>query len=597
MWLSSIAASRLWAAVTACMSPVRCRLSASMGTTWLYPPPAAPPLMPNVGPIDGCLIATVARFPMCLNPCPRPTVVVVLPSPSGVGVIALTTTYLAAGWLASSAMASSLIFITSSPCGSSRREGMPIASATSSSGFRAAPRAISRSLGKTMVLLFPNPQTQIPGRRKPSTPMPSDSPALTSAPNRYWPDDRSQCSRYEGTPARSSLMMSVATPATGARSAAPSGAMSSCRSAPHSRAISSAASVPVIRISARPWVRSTTLTNSSGAESAATVSSQPPTAAAAAAPGGASTSHSPGPEPTTSQPPSGFRGDAGRSSPPEPAEPGPASSRPQRPNGTPSALAIAPFHGARRWTLASGVQSVIVSAASLRAPLTSQPASTRTGGAGAIGLRATATPSANCSDTHPAPFGIHVGEVFHHPGADQPAARQPHRDPGPGRGQRSLDLRQADRAAEGGRHPARGHAAGDPRPVDDLARLGRHHRAVLRLQPDQPGAGQAILLVLPGQLGLAQEVVLVELDRPVKPRAEAAGQAVGVLADDKVALLKAQDALGLHPERRDPEVGAAVHQRLPDVQPVPGRDVQLVRQLAGEADPPQHAPVHPGDPR
>src|SRR4029077_9650864 len=100
-------------------------------------------------------------------------------------------------------------------------------------------------------------QIQIPGRRKPSTPMPSDSPALTSAPNRYWPDDRSQCSRYEGTPApstlMSSLMMSVATPATGARSSAPSGAMSSFRSAPHSRAISSAASGPVIRISARPW--------------------------------------------------------------------------------------------------------------------------------------------------------------------------------------------------------------------------------------------------------------------------------------------------------------------------------------------------------
>src|SRR5712675_1644432 len=414
----------------------------------------------------------------------------------------------------------------------------------------------------------------MPGRRKPSTPTPSDSPALTSAPNRYWPGDRSQCSRYEGTPARSSLTMSVATPATADRSAAPSGAMSSCRSAPHSRASMSAASGPVIRTSARPWVRSTTLTNSSGAESAAIVPSQP--AAAAAAPGGASTNHSPGPEPTTSQAPS------------RPS--GPAPSRPARPNGTPSALAIAPFHGARRWTLTSGVQSVIVSAASLRPPLTSHPASTRTGGAGAIGLRDTG------SDTHPAPFGIHVGEVFHHPGADQPAARQPHRDPGPGRRQRRLDLRQADRAAEGGRHPARGHAAGDPRPVDDLARLGRHHRAVLRLQPDQPGARQAILVVLPGQLGLTEEVVLVELDRPVQSRAEAAGQAVGVLTHDEVALLQPQDALGLHPERRDPQVGAAVHQRLPDVQPVAGRDVQLVAELAGEADPPQHAPVHPGDP-
>ena len=34
-WLSIIAASRLWAAVTACMSPVRWRLSRSIGTTWL----------------------------------------------------------------------------------------------------------------------------------------------------------------------------------------------------------------------------------------------------------------------------------------------------------------------------------------------------------------------------------------------------------------------------------------------------------------------------------------------------------------------------------------------------------------------------------
>src|SRR6266480_7431874 len=275
--------------------------------------------------------------------------------------------------------------------------------------------------------------------------MPSDSPALTSAPNRYWPDDRSQCSRYEGTPARSSLMMSVATPATGARSAAPSGAMSSCRSAPHSRAISSAASGPAIRISARPWVRSTTLTNSSGAESAAIVPSQPAAAAAAAAPGGASTNHSLGPEPTTSQRPSspGFRGGSGGSSPPEPA-----GSRPARPNGTPSALAIAPFHGARRWTFASGVQSVIVSGASLRPPLTSQPASTRTGGAGAIGLLDRG------SDTHPAPFGIHVGEVLGHPGADQPAAGQPDRDQGSRGRERSRDLPQADRAAERGRHPA-----------------------------------------------------------------------------------------------------------------------------------------------
>ena len=114
-WLSIIADSMLCAAVTACMSPVRCRFSTSIGTTWLYPPPAAPPLMPNVGPIDGCRIVTVARLPMWRNPWPSPTVVVVFPSPSGVGVIAVTTTYFAFGRSASSSIAASLTFTTLSP--------------------------------------------------------------------------------------------------------------------------------------------------------------------------------------------------------------------------------------------------------------------------------------------------------------------------------------------------------------------------------------------------------------------------------------------------------------------------------------------------
>ena len=78
-------------------------------------PPAAPPLMPNVGPIDGCLIVTVARLPMWRNPWPSPTVVVVFPSPSGVGVIAVTTTYFAFGAPASSSIAASLTFTTLSP--------------------------------------------------------------------------------------------------------------------------------------------------------------------------------------------------------------------------------------------------------------------------------------------------------------------------------------------------------------------------------------------------------------------------------------------------------------------------------------------------
>jgi hypothetical protein len=114
-WLSSMAESRLWAEVTACVSPVRWRLSISIGTTWLKPPPAAPPFMPNVGPIAGWRTATVALLPMWEKACPRPTVVVVLPSPSGVGVMAETTTYFAIGLSESSSMASSFIFATSLP--------------------------------------------------------------------------------------------------------------------------------------------------------------------------------------------------------------------------------------------------------------------------------------------------------------------------------------------------------------------------------------------------------------------------------------------------------------------------------------------------
>ena len=71
--------------------------------------------MPNVGPIDGCRSEMTAFLPICFIACPRPTVVVVLPSPSGVGVIAVTTTYFAFGRSASSSIASRRIFATSEP--------------------------------------------------------------------------------------------------------------------------------------------------------------------------------------------------------------------------------------------------------------------------------------------------------------------------------------------------------------------------------------------------------------------------------------------------------------------------------------------------
>ena len=90
MWLSTSAARRLFADVMAWKSPVKWRLMSSIGTTWAYPPPAAPPFMPNEGPSEGSRRHSIAFLPIKLSASVNPTVVVVLPSPAGVGVIAET---------------------------------------------------------------------------------------------------------------------------------------------------------------------------------------------------------------------------------------------------------------------------------------------------------------------------------------------------------------------------------------------------------------------------------------------------------------------------------------------------------------------------
>uniref|UniRef100_A0A915K760 Uncharacterized protein n=1 Tax=Romanomermis culicivorax TaxID=13658 RepID=A0A915K760_ROMCU len=57
------------------------------------PPPAAPPLMPNVGPCDGWRRQAKAFLPAWApNAWAKPMVVVDLPSPSGVGVMPATRT-------------------------------------------------------------------------------------------------------------------------------------------------------------------------------------------------------------------------------------------------------------------------------------------------------------------------------------------------------------------------------------------------------------------------------------------------------------------------------------------------------------------------
>ncbi len=88
--------------------------------------------------------------------------------------------------------------------------------------------------------------------------------------------------------------------------------------------------------------------------------------------------------------------------------------------------------------------------------------------------------------------------------------------------------------------------------------------------------------------------VLVELDRPRHRRAERSRLGVGVLADDDVLLLQAQDPLRLEPERADPLRLAGLQQRVPDVLAVRRREVDLVAELADEADPQQQR-VDAGD--
>ena len=62
----------------------------SIGATCEWPPPAPPPLTPKHGPSDGSRTQIMAFLPIAFSASPRPTVVVVLPSPAGVGEIAVT---------------------------------------------------------------------------------------------------------------------------------------------------------------------------------------------------------------------------------------------------------------------------------------------------------------------------------------------------------------------------------------------------------------------------------------------------------------------------------------------------------------------------
>ena len=91
MWLSINAESKLFADVIACISPVKWRFISSIGATWTYPPPVAPPFIPNTGPKDGSLNASIAFLFILDSPSASPIDIVVFPSPNGVGFIDVTS--------------------------------------------------------------------------------------------------------------------------------------------------------------------------------------------------------------------------------------------------------------------------------------------------------------------------------------------------------------------------------------------------------------------------------------------------------------------------------------------------------------------------
>src|SRR5664280_3789388 len=108
--------------------------------------------MPKTGPSDGWRMQTAARCPIRLSPCTRPMLVVVLPSPRGVGVIAVTTTYLpcfpfAAASASRRSIPSRRTLALYGPYCSTSSSLRPSSRATSMIGRGVTERAISRLPG------------------------------------------------------------------------------------------------------------------------------------------------------------------------------------------------------------------------------------------------------------------------------------------------------------------------------------------------------------------------------------------------------------------------------------------------------------------
>ena len=145
IWLSRSAAHKLLADVIAWKSPVKCRLSSSIGTTCAYPPPAAPPLIPKARQlrITSHLNERMPSFP---NASPSPTVIVVFPSPAGVGLMAVTRINFPSSLSLTLLMYSSDILALYFPYNSRSSSLMPHLAATFLIGSITASCAISMSV-------------------------------------------------------------------------------------------------------------------------------------------------------------------------------------------------------------------------------------------------------------------------------------------------------------------------------------------------------------------------------------------------------------------------------------------------------------------
>src|SRR5262249_47337427 len=155
--------------------------------------------------------------------------------------------------------------------------------------------------------------------------------------------------------------------------------------------------------------------------------------------------------------------------------------------------------------------------ASVWRPDTSQPATWTSGIPGAIGLRASGR-----SATQSFPGRIEMRMPLHHRRRDRAAVGQAHGDDGPGPCEMRRDEAETDRASQRRRQPARGDAPDDAASIlHDLASLRGYQRQIHGLERDQ--ALVVATLGLPGELGFADEVLLVELHQRAQTGPERLG--------------------------------------------------------------------------